>query len=286
MDKNMKHGSIHFLQWRKHGIALGMYLLIGLFMIWTLFPIIWIFLTSLKTTQQVNTMPPLFIFKPTFDAYVELFSGKAMDALLNSFIISSSSVIIGIVVGLPAAYVLARARFRARDQVNFYILSMRMAPPFAFLIPYYLTFRFLHLLDTHLALIIINLTFTLPFGIWMLESVISELPVEIEEAALMDGCSRLGVIQRIVVPLIAPSIAATAILSFIFCWNEFFYANILTGSSTQTMPVMLTSLIGLMGVDWVQMSAAGIIAIVPTIILTLLAQRFLVRGLTMGAVKS
>ena len=227
-----------------------------------------------------------FIFKPSMDAYVILFSGKAMVALRNSSIISSSSVIIGIVVGLPAAYALARSRFKARKHVNFWILSMRMAPPFAFIVPYYLTFRFINLLDTHFALIIINMTFTLPFTIWMLESVISDLPEEIEEAALIDGCSRIGIIQKIVVPLIAPSIAATAILSFIFCWNEFFFANILTGSSTQTVPVMLTSLIGLMGVDWVQMSAAGIIAIIPTIILTLIAQKYLVQGLTLGAVKS
>lgn len=163
---------------------------------------------------------------------------------------------------------------------------MRMAPPFAFIVPYYLTFRFFGLLDTHLALILINLTFSLPFAIWMLESVIGDLPAEIEEAALIDGCSRLGVIRRIVIPLTAPSIAATAILTFIFSWNEFFFANILTGTSTNTIPVTLISFIGLMGVNWVQMSAAGIVAILPTIVLALLAQRFLVRGLTLGAVKS
>jgi multiple sugar transport system permease protein len=286
MDKNIKPGRIHSLHWQRSAIIIGLYLLIALFLIWTLFPVFWIFLTSLKTTQQVNAIPPLFIFKPTFENYVQIFSGKAMTALRNSLIISSSTVILGIAIGLPAAYVLARARFKARGQVNFWILSMRMAPPFAFIVPYYLTFRFFGLLDKHMALIIINLTFSLPFAIWMLESVISDLPAEIEEAALIDGCSRLGVIRQIVLPLTAPSIAATAILTFIFSWNEFFFANILTGTTTQTMPVMLISFIGLMGVNWVQMSAAGIVAIVPTIILALLAQRFLVRGLTLGAVKS
>jgi multiple sugar transport system permease protein len=286
MDKNIKPGRIHSLQWQKSAITIGLYLIIALFLIWTLFPVFWIFLTSFKTTQQINAIPPLFIFKPTFDNYVQIFSGKVMTALRNSLIISSSTVILGIAIGLPAAYVLARARFKARGQVNFWILSMRMAPPFAFIVPYYLTFRFFGLLDKHMALIIINLTFCLPFAIWMLESVISDLPVEIEEAALIDGCSRLGVIRQIVLPLTAPSIAATAILTFIFSWNEFFFANILTGTTTQTMPVTLISFIGLMGVNWVQMSAAGIVAIVPTIILALLAQRFLVRGLTLGAVKS
>jgi len=286
MGKRLETSRTRSLQWRKSGITIGLYLLIGLFLIWTLFPILWIFLTSLKTTQQINAIPPLFVFKPTFENYVHVFSGKTMTALQNSLIISCSTVVLGIVVGLPAAYVLARARFKARGQVNFWILSMRMAPPFAFIVPYYLTFRFLGLLDTHLALILINLTFSLPFAVWMLESVISDLPAEIEEAALIDGCSRFGVIRQIVVPLTAPSIAATAILTFIFSWNEFFFANILTGTTTQTMPVTLISFIGLMGVNWVQMSAAGIVAIVPTIILALLAQRFLVRGLTLGAVKS
>jgi len=208
-----------------------------------------------------------------------------LHALRNSLVVSSATVLIALLVGFPAAYTLARVRFRARAQVNFWVLSMRMAPAFAFLVPYYLTFRFLHLLDTFPALIIINLTFTLPFAIWMLESVIEEMPVDLEEAALVDGCSRTGVMWRIVAPLTAPSIAATAILSFIFCWNEFFFAYILTGNNTRTMPVMLTSLIGLMGVDWVKMSAASTISIIPTIVLALLAQRFLVRGLTMGAIK-
>ena len=279
MSRNVK-------RWRKSGALIGLYFLIGLFLVWTLFPIYWIFLTSLKTTQQVNTMPPLFFFKPTLETYAKLFSGETMLAFRNSLIVSSSTVLVGLLIGFPAAYTLARVRFRARDQVNFWVLSMRMSPPFAFLVPYYLTFRFFRLLDTYPALIIVNMTFTLPFTIWMLESVIEEMPVEMEEAALVDGCSRAGVMWRIVAPLTAPSIAATAILSFVFCWNEFFFAYVLTGASTRTMPVMLTSLIGLMGVDWVKMSAAGTISIVPTIILALLAQRFLVRGLTMGAIKA
>lgn len=286
MSRNVKPGRKTFRRWRKSGVLIGLYFLIGLFLIWTLFPIYWIFLTSLKTTQQVNTMPPLFFFKPTLETYAKLFSGEAMLAFRNSLIISSSTVLIGLMIGFPAAYTLARVKFRARDQVNFWVLSMRMAPPFAFLVPYYLTFRFFRLLDTYPALIIVNMTFTLPFTIWMLESVIEEMPVELEEAALVDGCSRAGVMWRIVAPLTAPSIAATAILSFVFCWNEFFFAYVLTGNSTRTMPVMLTSLIGLMGVDWVKMSAAGTISIIPTIILALLAQRFLVRGLTLGAIKA
>ena len=286
MSRNPGPGRRSHRQWRNAVVLIGLYSLVGVFLLWTLFPIYWIFLTSIKTTQQVNTMPPLFFFKPTLDTYVQLLGGDAMLAFRNSLIISSATVLIALVVGFPAAYTLARIRFRARDQVNFYVLSMRMAPAFAFLVPYYLTFRFLHLLDSYLALIIINLTFTLPFAIWMLESVIQELPIEMEEAALVDGCTQTGVMWRIVAPLMAPSIAATAILSFVFCWNEFFFAYVLTGTSTRTMPVMLTSLIGLMGVDWVKMSAASTISILPTIILALLAQRYLVRGLTMGAVKA
>jgi len=284
MSRRVSSGSQY--RWRKVGVLVGLYFLVGLFLVWTLFPIYWILLTSLKTTQQVNTMPPLFFFRPTLETYAQLLGGDAMLSFRNSLIVSSVTVLIGLVVGFPAAYTLARIRFRARDQVNFFVLSMRMAPAFAFLVPYYLTFRFLQLLDSYLALILINLTFTLPFAIWMLESVITEMPVELEEAAMVDGCTRTSVMWRIVAPLMAPSVAATAILSFVFCWNEFFFAYVLSGTNTRTMPVMLTSLIGLMGVDWVKMSAASTISIIPTIILALLAQKFLVRGLTMGAVKA
>jgi multiple sugar transport system permease protein len=274
------------VRWRKTRTLIGLYVVVGLFLLWTLFPIYWILLTSLKTTQQVNTMPPLFFFKPSLETYIRLLGGDAMLAFRNSLIVSSTTVVIGLVVGFPAAYTLARIRFRARNQVNFFVLSMRMAPPFAFLVPYYLTFRLFGLLDSYLALILIDLTFTLPFAIWMLQSVITDMPIELEEAAMVDGCTRTSVMWRIVAPLMAPSIAATAILSFVFCWNVFFFAYVLSGTSTRTMPVMLTSLIGLMGVDWVKMSAASTISIIPTIILALLAQKFLVRGLTMGAVKA
>jgi len=273
-------------RWRKLGTTVGLYLLVGLFLIWTLFPIYWILLTSLKTTQQVNTMPPLFFFYPTLETYIRLLRGDAMLAFRNSLIVSSSTVLIALLVGFPAAYTLARIRFRARDQVNFFVLSMRMAPAFAFLVPYYLTFRALRLLDHYPALILIDLTFTLPFAMWMLQSVIAEMPIELEEAAMVDGCTRTSVMWRIVAPLTAPSVAATAILCFVFCWNEFFFAYTLSGTNTRTMPVMLTSLIGLMGVDWVKMSATSMVSIIPTVVLALLAQKFLVRGLTMGAVKS
>lgn len=285
MRRNIKSHGKQFYRWRETAILAGLYFLIALFLIWTLFPIYWILLTSLKTTQQVNTMPPLFFFRPTFDTYIKLLSGEALTAFFNSLLISSATVFFALLIGFPAAYSLARIKSKGLDQINFWILSMRMAPAFAFLVPYYLIFRSLRLLDTYPALVIINLTFTLPFAIWMLESVISDLPVALEEAALLDGCSWFGVMWRIVIPLTAPSIAATAILAFIFSWNEFFFANVLTGNNTRTMPVMLTSLIGLMGVDWVKMSAGGMIAIVPTIVLALMAQKFLVRGLTMGAVK-
>lgn len=272
---------------RQKSLALiGLYTFLGLNLIWTIFPIFWIFLTSLKTYQQINAIPPIFIFRPNLDTYIKLLSGEAVLAFRNSLVISTCAVLIGLLISFPAAYTLARVKFRAKNQANFYILSMRMAPAFAFLIPYYLTFRLLGLIDSYLALIIIYSTITIPFSIWMLEGVIEDMPIDIEEAGLVDGCTPIQVMWRIVAPITAPSIAATGILSFIFCWNEFFFALILTGNQTRTVPVMLTSLIGLMGVDWVKMSAAGILAITPTIILALVAQRFLVRGLTLGAVKS
>lgn len=286
MMNNIQPQKRYLRHWSKSAVLVGLYLFIGLNLIWTLFPVYWTLVTSLKTIQQMNTMPPLFIFSPTFENYIKLLTGDALLTFRNSLLISIGSVIVGIFVGFPAAYVLARINFKAKGQANFYILSMRIAPAFAFLVPYYLTFRFLNLLDTYWAMIIIYSTITLPFSIWMMESVFSEIPIEVEEAALVDGCSPTQVMLQIVAPLAAPSIAATAILSFVFCWNEFFFALILTGENTRTVPVMVTSLIGLMGVDWVKMSAAGILAIIPTIILALLVQRYLVRGLTLGAIKA
>lgn len=264
----------------------GQYIFIAIALIWTLFPVYWILITSLKTQQQMNTMPPLFIFKPTLAAYLKIITGESLLSFRNSLIISSFSVLLGLIVGFPAAYTLARTKFNAKNQINFFILSMRMAPAFAFLIPYYLIFRKLNLIDNFLSLILINLTITVPYTIWMLQGMVQDMSIEIEEAALIDGCTPTGVIWRIVLPILSPSIAATAILSFVFCWNEFFFALVLTGNETRTVPVMMTSLIGLMGVDWVKMSAAGTLAIIPTIILALLAQKYLVKGLMMGAVKS
>jgi multiple sugar transport system permease protein len=286
MDTGKRQNKFRTRKLSKPVILGGLYVFIGLNLIWTLLPVYWTLLTSLKTIQQMNVMPPLFVFTPTFANYIKILSGDALLTFRNSLVISICSVAVGILVGFPAAYVLARVNFRARGHANFYILSMRIAPAFAFLVPYYLTFRFLGLLDTYLAMVMVYTTITLPFSVWMLESVFSEVPIEVEEAALVDGCTPTQVMMRIVAPLAAPSIAATAILSFVFCWNEFFFALILTGENTRTVPVMVTSLIGLMGVDWVKMSAAGILAIIPTIILALFAQKYLVRGLTMGAIKA
>jgi multiple sugar transport system permease protein len=271
---------------RNSGTIFGLYVFIGLNLIWTLFPVYWTLVTSLKTIQQMNTMPPLFIFSPTLANYLKILSGDAILTFRNSLIISICSVIIGLLVGFPAAYTLARLNFRGKSQANFYILSMRIAPVFAFLIPYYLTFRTFGMLDSFVSMILVYSTITIPFSVWMLESMIADLPQEIEDAALVDGCTPLEVMWHIVAPMLAPGVAATAILAFVFSWNEFFFALILTGEHTRTVPVMLISLIGLMGVDWVKMSAAGILAIIPTVILALLAQRYLVRGLTMGAIKA
>jgi multiple sugar transport system permease protein len=283
-NKGLNHQ--FFGRLRKPGILVGLYIFIALNLIWTLFPIYWTFLTSFKTIQQMNTMPPLFIFTPTLANYIKLLSGDALLTFRNSLLISVASVFVGLLVGFPAAYTLARISFRGKNQANFYILSMRIAPVFAFLIPYYLTFRYLNLLDSFVSMIIVYSTITIPFTVWMLQSMIADLPEEIEEAALVDGCTPVGVMWHIVAPMLAPGIAAAAILAFVFSWNEFFFALILTGEHTRTVPVMLISLIGLMGVDWVKMSAAGILAIIPTIVLALLAQKYLVRGLTLGAIKA
>ena len=250
-----------------------------------LVPVAWLISASFKTKAQMAVWPPLFVFKPTFVAYKEILSGNFPSYFLNSLIISTSSVLVSLAIGVPAAYGITRLKFRGRESFKFWILSTRMAPPFGFIIPYFLIFRNVRLLDTYTALIVIYSVFNLSFIIWMLIGFIQEIPREIEEAAMIDGCSRWIILLRIVLPLIAPGLSATMILSFIFSWNEFLYAFVLTAAKTKTAPVAITNYIGFYGIEWDRMCACSTICILPILILALLVQKYLVRGLTLGAVK-
>jgi len=251
-----------------------------------LFPPVVLFLTSIKTELDALSFPPKWIFKPTLQNYTEIFEFSPFARyLLNSFIVASLNTGVVLVLGSFAAYSLARFRFKGADDIAFWILSVRMMPPVAAIIPIYIIMRNLRLLDTPWSLVITYLTFNLPFAVWMMRSFFREIPREIEESALVDGCSIFRSFRSIALPLAAPGLAATGILTFIFSWNEFLFALILTGSKAVTLPVGITGYMKETGINWGYMTAGGALALIPVIVFTILAQKHLVKGLTMGALK-
>ncbi len=261
-----------------------------------LFPSVMLFLTSIKTELDALSFPPKWIFRPTLKNYAEIFARSPLVGYgLNSLIVALSNTGVCLIIGSLAAYGLARFRFRGSENLAFWFLSIRMMPPVAAIIPMYILMKNLpkyiffmknlRLLDTIWGLMIIYLTFNLPFVIWMLKGFFEEVPLEIEESALIDGCSEFGVFYRIALPLVAPGLAATAILAFIFSWNEFLFALILTGTKAVTLPVGILGYMKETGINWGYMTAGGTLALIPVIVFTMLVQRHLVKGLTMGAIK-
>lgn len=262
-------------------------ILVVLVLVVFMFPILMIFLTSIKTRADALASPPVWIFTPTFSNYTDIFQQYPFAAYLrNSILVATLNTLIALIIGVPAAYALARFRFRGDNHVQFWILSQRMMPAIAAIIPLFILFRRFGLTNSILGLILIYLTSSLPFIVFMLTRFFEEIPRELEEASLVEGSSWYGAMTRIAIPLAKPGIAATAIFTFIFSWNEFLFALILTSTErAQTMPVAVTLFIRETGIEWGYMTAVAVIMMIPTAILTLAAQRHLVQGLTMGALK-
>jgi len=251
-----------------------------------LFPPIMLFLTSIKTELDALAFPPKWIFKPTYKNYVQIFqTSPFLRYILNSIIVASINTFVVLALGSLAAYGLARFKFKGAENLAFWILSIRMMPPVAAIIPLYIIMNKIHLLDTPWCLVLIYLTFNLPFAVWMMKGFFEDVPREIEESALIDGCSEFDVFRRIAIPLVSPGLAATAILVFIFSWNEFLFALILTGTKATTLPVGIIMYMKETGINWGYMTAGGILALVPVVIFTMLVQKHLVKGLTLGALK-
>jgi len=251
-----------------------------------LFPPVVLFVTSIKTDIDALSFPPKWIFDPTLKNYVAILNTSPLvDYALNSLIVASLNTLLCLIVGSMAAYGLARFKFRGADNIAFWILSIRMMPPVAAIIPIYILMKNLRLLDTPWCLVITYLTFNLPFVVWMMKGFFEEIPREIEESALIDGCSDFSVFFRIALPLVAPGLAATAIMVFIFSWNEFLFALILTGTKAVTLPVGIIGYMKETGINWGYMTAGGILALIPVIVFMVLVQKHLVKGLTLGALK-
>jgi multiple sugar transport system permease protein len=259
-------------------------------MAFALAPIYWLITISLKTEIDQFASPPLwFHFTPTLQHYTGIFAHDSFGHyFLNSLIVSSCSTLIALALGLPAAYGLARFRWPGdwSRGISFWILSNRMLPPIVTIIPMFLMLREIHLLNSLAGLVLVDVALNLPFVVWMMRGFIEDLPREIEEAAMLDGESRLGVLLRIVLPLVRPGLAATAVFCLIVAWNEFLFALILSQTeSAMTLPVGIASHVTQYEIQWGAMSAAGVVAILPVLIFASAAQRYFVRGLSLGAIK-
>lgn len=256
---------------------------------WSLFalaPIVWIFLMSLKTPAQVVSNPPLFFFTPTLENYVEVLSGeKFLAPFVNSIIVTAGSLLLTLVIGLPTAYALARFSFRGRENIGFGILSLRFAPELLIILPLYLVFQRTGLADNYLGLILAYQIVTLPMLVWMLRSFIEDLPGELEEAVAVDGGNRWTAFRHVLFRLIAPGLAASLMLSFIWAWNNYMIPLVLAGKNTQTVTTGLQQYIGYQSIEWGPMAAATIVSIIPGILFAVFSLRWIVGGLTAGTVK-
>lgn len=254
-----------------------------------LLPLVWMVTTSFKPEGYAQAIPPKWLFKPTLEHYRNVLSGESATPfgplLVHSVIVAVAATAIAVVLGLLAAYALARLRFRGRKFLAMWILSTIMFPPVVAVIPVFILAGRWGLLDRYPVLIVPYVAFNLPIVIWTLRSTIKQIPEEIEDAALIDGASRLGVIWRIVLPLAAPGVATAAILSMLLCWNEFLFAVALTRSEVKTAPVGINEFTGMFGTQWGSLTAAATTIVAPVVLMALALRRHLIEGLTLGAVK-
>ena len=264
-----------------------LYLPLTLILLFILFPFYWIFLTSIKPETELYGAVTYITKNITFENYKKLFATTVnfFAAMKNSFIAAGLTTIVSLTASTLAADAFSRYRFKGRRFLMAMFLSNNMFPTVLLLIPLYSIMRNLHILYTPWALVLAYTTFTLPFSVWLLNGFMNDLPMSLEEAALVDGCNRRQAFMRIVLPILGPSLVATGVYIFMTSWNEYTFAVMFTNNSSRTIPVALKSLIGQLGVDWGLLTAGGIITIIPVCIMFFFAQKRLVEGLTAGAVK-
>lgn len=267
---------------------LGLYLPLLVFLLFILFPFYWTFITSVKAESELFGMVITYWPKTfTWDSYKSLFTTTVnfLDAIKNSFIVASATTVLSLTVSTLAAYAFSRYRFTGRKILMSAFLCNNMFPTVLLLIPLYSIMRKMDLLYTPWALILSYTTFTIPFSVWLLNGFLNDLPLTLEEAALIDGCNRAVAFIKIILPILGPCLVATGVYIFMTSWNEYTFAVMFTNTATRTIPVALKSLIGQLGVQWGLLTAGGIITIIPVCIMFFFAQKRLVEGLTAGAVK-
>lgn len=272
-----------------------LYLAVLIIIVWTVAPYVWLIISSVSYRIDLLQVPLQWIPRRiTLDNYRELFvaSGGAnqnatlfLHALKNSSIIAFSATFIALVLGVFSAYALARLKFPGSNASMALMMTAQMLPPIAIVIPIYVLLRRFQLLDTHMGLVLVYLSFILPLVVWLMRSYFSSIPSELEDAARIDGCSRLGALFRVILPLAGPGLVSVAVFAFIAAWNEYLYAFILTTVDAKTLPVLIGEFSTKLGLEYLRIAAAGVLASLPPVILALVFQRFIMRGLTAGAVK-
>ncbi len=250
-----------------------------------LFPVLWLASFMFRPDAAMFARPTEWLFTPTLEHVRYVIDSGFLAFLANSFILATVSTLLVVLIGTPAAYAFARFDIRFKDDLFLFVLATRMAPPICLVIPFYLIFSQAGLIDSYLGLTLAYLTFNLSFYIWVLRSFCRDLPVELEEVAMVEGYSRLAVFVKVVLPLLRSGIVATGMLCFIFAWNEFLFAFMLGGQEVRTLPVAFPLLITTQGVRWGAMAVVGMISLLPVLVAVFLLQKHIVRGLTMGAVK-
>jgi len=287
------------MRWRSHDISKRGWIWTALSAVLSLvyfFPVFWIFMTAFKTRNDALAVPAKFLFTPTMDNFARVFeravaSGESVSTgfglyFFNSIFIAGVSVLLAIILGSAAAYAFSRYPLRGNDTYLFIILTTRMMPPIIVIIPIFLLFRVADLTGSYTGIILLYTAFNLPFSIWMMKSFFDELPIDVEDAARLDGSTDRRVFFKICLPQVWPGIAATAVFGLILTWNEFLFALMLTGANTRTVPVALArTLGGELGVDWGLLSAVELLFILPVIAVTFVLQNQLMRGVTFGTIK-
>jgi len=259
------------------------YILIVVLMVPFLFPLFWMFLSSLKTQVQNTAYPPVLIFTPTFGNYREVFQKNPFFTFAwNSLVVAAGSTGLALLLGLPGAYAIARFK---RTGIALAILTARMAPGIGYLIPWFILFTKAKLIDTYTALILTHLIVALPLVLWVMIGFFEDVPGELIEAGRIDGCSHWSAFLRIAIPLAKPGIVATGILAFIFSWNNFLFSLIVAGFKTRTLPIAVYNFLSYEEINWGGLTAAATVITLPVLALALLVQKHIVRGLTLGAMK-
>lgn len=270
---------------QKNALLILKYILIIIIVLIFIFPFYWIISTSLKARLDINNPTPIFLFEPTLKNYFDAFRKfNFLKNIIDSIIVSFGSVLLSVILGIPAAFGIVRYKVGGKN-FSFWILSTRMIPPVAVVIPLYILFRNFKLLDTHIGLIFVYTLFNLSYVVWMMSGFIKDIPRELDESAMIDGCNTWQILLKIILPITKPGLVAISIFCLIISWNEFLMALLLTSIRVKTLPVAIATFVTDREVLWGQMTAAGVMSIVPVIIFSFIIQRELVKGLTLGAVK-